>query len=296
MPPIPSLEPASTDLTPTALFSPSKARQQRVLAQDWAHVETWLSSHYPGRSIPPFERNEETLKALLALTKVNERADEEGRMLRAVESEVVQKLRVGDEDSDPSGLLGTLREALTPAGETALTALAGLGTELALPSTSPTVIAESLISLQSHIATLSMHIRHLSALHDHLTTTLEALRQDLQDFPSSLPPAPSATETQSYARATKLLRTKIAEYNSRLSSLPPSTHPNVSITALIDAEAEVRALRTRIEELEQRVKAFGGLAGDREGLRRMIGKMESELEALKGRREGLLVQLVRCRG
>lgn len=71
-----------------ALFSPSKAAQQRAQAHDWQHVEAWLSSLYPNRALPTFERNEETLKALLELAAANERADEEATMVVALEEEV----------------------------------------------------------------------------------------------------------------------------------------------------------------------------------------------------------------
>ena len=75
-------------LSPDALFSPSKARQQRAQANDWQHVETWLSALYPNRPLPTFERNEDTLKALLALAAANECADEEASLMRALEEEV----------------------------------------------------------------------------------------------------------------------------------------------------------------------------------------------------------------
>lgn len=81
-----------TSLTPTDLFSPSKARQQRAQAQDWAHIESWLSYKYAGRSIPNFERNEETLKALRALATVNEHADEERALIARVEREALKEL------------------------------------------------------------------------------------------------------------------------------------------------------------------------------------------------------------
>jgi HAUS augmin-like complex subunit 1 len=80
------------DLTPTDLFSPSKARQQRAQAQDWAHIDSWLATKYAGRSIPTFERNDETLKALRALAGANERADEEQRLLERVEREALGEL------------------------------------------------------------------------------------------------------------------------------------------------------------------------------------------------------------
>lgn len=79
-------------LTPSDLFSPSKARQQRAQAQDWAHIDSWLSYKYSGRSVPTFERNEETLKALRELSTANERADEDRAVLERVEREARKEL------------------------------------------------------------------------------------------------------------------------------------------------------------------------------------------------------------
>jgi HAUS augmin-like complex subunit 1 len=81
------------DLLPSAFFSPSKAKQQKAQAQDWQHVDTWLSSKYQGRSVPQYERNEDTLKALLALVSANEKADEEREMLWNVQKEALSELQ-----------------------------------------------------------------------------------------------------------------------------------------------------------------------------------------------------------
>lgn len=80
------------NLTPSDLFSPSKARQQRAQAQDWAHIDSWLSYKYSGRSVPTFERNEETLKALRELSMTNERADEDRAVIERVEREALKEL------------------------------------------------------------------------------------------------------------------------------------------------------------------------------------------------------------
>lgn len=87
------------NLTPSDLFSPSKARQQRAQAQDWAHIDSWLSYKYSGRSVPTFERNEETLKVLRELSMANERADEERAVMERVEREALKEL---DEVNDPT--------------------------------------------------------------------------------------------------------------------------------------------------------------------------------------------------
>ena len=79
-------------LTPSDLFSPSKARQQRAQAQDWAQIDSWLSYKYAGRTVPTFERNEETLKVLRELSMANERADEERAVFERVEREALREL------------------------------------------------------------------------------------------------------------------------------------------------------------------------------------------------------------
>lgn len=80
------------NLTPQDLFSPSKARQQRAQAADWAQIDSWLSYKYAGRTVPTFERNEETLKVLRELAAANERADEERMVLERVEREAAREL------------------------------------------------------------------------------------------------------------------------------------------------------------------------------------------------------------
>jgi len=80
------------NLTPQDLFSPSKARQQRAQAADWAQIDSWLSYKYAGRTVPTFERNEETLKVLRELSTANERADEERIILERVEREACKEL------------------------------------------------------------------------------------------------------------------------------------------------------------------------------------------------------------
>src|SRR3546814_5108209 len=61
-----------------ASFSPSVARIAASTTRDWADVDSWLASKLPaGRAPPSFERNSETLKALLSLSAHNEAADDE---------------------------------------------------------------------------------------------------------------------------------------------------------------------------------------------------------------------------
>jgi len=80
------------NLTPSDLFSPSKARQQRAQAQDWAYIDSWLQYKYAGRTIPTFERNDDTLKVLRELSMANERADESRAIQERLEREALKEL------------------------------------------------------------------------------------------------------------------------------------------------------------------------------------------------------------
>src|SRR5579862_8401240 len=79
--------------SPGAIFSPSQARQQQAQAKDWNYIDTWLSAKYSSKSAPPFERNNETLKALLALASWNEGVDEERTLVAKVEAKALEELK-----------------------------------------------------------------------------------------------------------------------------------------------------------------------------------------------------------
>ena len=74
-------------------FSPSKARQQRAQALDWEHVNTWLEKRFAPKPVPTFERNEDTLRALLELAAFNENVNEERTLIDNVHEEALKELQ-----------------------------------------------------------------------------------------------------------------------------------------------------------------------------------------------------------
>ncbi|KAH7036456.1 hypothetical protein B0J12DRAFT_744362 [Macrophomina phaseolina] len=220
-----------------ALFSPSKAAQQRAQAHDWQHVEAWLSSLYPNRPLPTFERNDETLKVLLALAAANERADEEAALMQALEEEVRHELdeadvETADEQADCQ-LLCTIKEHLTSDGKQSLDALAQLSTTLNAPSTDPETLAHALLTQTTQSQTLTIHTATLHHLRTLLTTSLAHLRATLQEITAApafaSPPASLPRQTADYLRQTKQLLPKLQEYSDRLAALPISA-------SLVDAD------------------------------------------------------------
>ncbi|KAK8162939.1 hypothetical protein BKA80DRAFT_302228 [Phyllosticta citrichinensis] len=213
-------------LSPDALFSPSKAAQQRAQAHDWQHVETWLSKLYPGQRLPAFERNEETLKALMAMAAANERADEEAALLNALEDEVRDELDAistqDDDDDSNAALVSSIESSFSPTGLRALDFLTRLTSSLPSSTYSPTALAHALISQSSHIASLSTHHDALAHLRLQLAATLHDARAThvaLTTDPALAPHAALPRQTTDLARQTKHLLPKLREYEERLAAL-----------------------------------------------------------------------------
>jgi HAUS augmin-like complex subunit 1 len=287
------------DLLPSALFSPSKAAQQRAQAQDWHHVDTWLASKYQGRSVPIFERNEETLKAFLALVAANEKADEERDLLWGIEKEVLAELKSQDSKTEDSSsntsILGSLSSSLTADGKVSLEALATTSVTLDAPSSDPTSIAKTIITQTQSSQTLSQTLLRVSSLQRRLENELIALRAQLIELRSPAFQAPLSLQRQTleWNRNTKQLRTKIGEYAERLGSL--EGRDNGLIEEVVRREKGVMDLSERVKELESQVEAFKGLPRDRDAARKEVEKVGRELASLQRKRDRMFEELVEKR-
>ncbi|KAI0912432.1 hypothetical protein F4823DRAFT_581463 [Ustulina deusta] len=112
-----------------AIFSPSIARAAASTAKDWAYVDAWLRRQYAHlgpddastrtrtrtvskpttttSSPPAFERNPDTLEALLALIAANEEADEERGRLARLESAALDEVRATEREKESRRRQGT---------------------------------------------------------------------------------------------------------------------------------------------------------------------------------------------
>lgn len=214
------------DWTASALFSPSKARIAQAQAQDWLFVDTWLARKYAGKRPPAFERDEETLEALLALATVNDHADEQRSTLDKVEKAALTALTKKSPNADVYELISG---QLNAEGRQSLDALAQTAVVLDVPLTSSsTDLATAAISLQQH------HFE-LSQLQHRLAHQTEAARSDMlrlkpilreldDDAFQSAPDLPE--KTSDWTRNSKHLKAKIGEYDERYAVLRP---PNAAL-------------------------------------------------------------------
>ncbi|CAN9097441.1 unnamed protein product [Alternaria alternata] len=256
------------NLTPSDLFSPSKARQQRAQAQDWAHIDSWLSYKYAGRTVPTFERNDETLKVLRELSMANERADDERTVMERLEREALKELDEVQRNEDDEQILSSLKASLTPEGEQALDALASTANYL-----------------------------------DKQQTLLRTQLHELQTNPAFATPSSLQRQTTEQTRQVKHLRTKIREHEDKLSSLQSSQSRNMTpgsknigsaeaITDMLEQQKVLDELRERVEGLERQVAEFGGLPADKEAARKEVGKLEVRLDELRRSRDELFEGMI----
>lgn len=178
-----------------AIFSPSVARAAASAAKDWSYIDAWLHRKFPGRGPPPFERNADTLRVLLALASANEAADEERTLIARLEAETLTQLRAheqslaqqenqtdNDNDNDNTITLDSAREAILASletslsrdGQTALTAMAALALQTATPLPTPAALASSLLALSTEAHTLDQTAARIQTLTAYLAAETAA--------------------------------------------------------------------------------------------------------------------------
>ncbi|KAL2258933.1 hypothetical protein VTK26DRAFT_7566 [Humicola hyalothermophila] len=262
-----------------AIFSPSVARAAASAAKDWSYVDSWLQRKFPGRGPPPFERNAETLRALLALASANEAADEERALVARLEAETLEQLRAFEQSQQDNGqdgnfssslnpladareaILASLESSLTREGQTALNAMASLAVQAGIPFPTPADLGAELISLATQ-----------SALHDQTLSRLQTLNayisaeSDLTSaFSSELrPPSPTAHPDQD-EDSTDPASSSSTNPNPATDLFPatkpaaPSSgyHPSPTLAIQnLSAQRRIKALASRLAELRDKAASL----------------------------------------
>lgn len=279
------------------LLSPSKARIHLAQAKDWAYITTWLATKYSPSTPPPFERNEGTLKILLALAALNESADEEKEVLAKVERDALRELN-GETGGDPdTEVLSAVEKNLTRGGRTSLDVLASTSVAVGGPPAEHEM-AGNIIELTTAEFDMQQQVQRVEAMQTHLARELSALHEQLAEVRGEVYQAPAnmSQKTSEWTRSSKLLNIKLAEYKDRLTVLEKGKAPTLSIPQMVEEEKDVLELQENSEALEGRVSAFKGLAPDRELAKLEVERVRRELVGLERKRDGLFEGLVEDTG
>ena len=280
------------------LLSPAKARQQAIQAKDWAYVNSWLSRRFAPKPVPHFERNEDTLRTLLALAAANDAADEGATLVHRAREEAVRefKAREDTEDKKKDELLDEVEYYLDENGLRNLDDLADTTATLGTMTTETTDIGQSIIELTKEEFDTQDQVSRVEMLRNYLDKELASLREQLDDLKSNEayetpPDLPSLTAE--WTRGTKLLAAKIGEYQDRLASLERNKPKGPTIEELMAEEDNIIRLKETITRLEARAKAFHDFPKDIEGARAQYSQLHHDLCQLTQQRDGMFESLPR---
>ncbi|KAJ6440871.1 Adhesion defective protein 1 [Purpureocillium lavendulum] len=284
-----------------ALFSPSVARVAASTARDWAYVDSWLASRLPaGRASPPFERNGDTLKALLSLSAHNEAADEERLLLARADAAALGELHSYCEgaavrQSLPAQVLAAIESNLPKDGSNALTSLAQLALQVRDSDADPQALGRSVVALHGSLFdTEQMTLRVDSLRRDAERAVDEAaeLLNSLQDH-RYRPSSDMAKRNLELQRRIKAASSALPpEHTDRVVAADSSllSHPTVGCVAT--REHHFLELLSRKRELEDQVAAFAGLSSDPDEARNEVEALRRQLQAITSHRDAAFEDLV----
>ena len=278
----------------STLFSPSKARAQQAQAKEWASVDAWLSKKYASKRFPPFERNEETLLALLTLATLNDSADEQRSLIDRVEKAALQALsrRKASSSVDDADALSVLMKELE--GNPVLDALAETAVCLDCPDVGMSRLANAVVDLtnqkftaEQQVLRVESQLRALKSEQDKVRRIIEDLKRD--DFQ---PRSDLAAQTTEWIRNTKQLKAKVGEYDDRLKGLSGVQLPPVRLEDVKALMQELATQHARLTELHAQLTAFQSLPTDANAARKKLESAREELRGLVKQRDQLFEGLV----
>lgn len=281
---------AHTDWAASALFSPSKARVQQAQAKDWAAVDAWLAKKYGAKRPPPFEKNEETLQALLTLANLNDSADEQRSQFERIEKNALSAL-----SKKPTKLAQEILSILLNqlANDDRLDTLSELAVALDSRGSDAFDIGKDITALlaeefeaKQRLIDANAQLSALKREKAQLTTTLNELRSDAFKAPDD-----AVESTNDWTKSAKHLRAKIAEYDERLASVRRKSSSN-HIELVQQRATEVDEQRLRLEQLQSQLKALRNLPPDMRSAQAVLEEAREQLRSLHGKRDRLFESML----
>jgi len=283
-----------SQLPTNVLFSPSLARAHLAQTKDWNYIDAWLLRHL-SKPPPPFERNAETLKALLALAAHNESADEERALLARVEEKALQELREKTENDPDKEMLTTLEDGLTKEGHIALDTLADFTVVMNLPTPDVEKMGRKVVTVQAQVFELEQASDRIAVLENHLKEELKSITDVVKDLQSKTyqPPPDMAKQTSDYQRKSKALTAKMPELQDRVATLQTNLGKNLVTVGDVKAQEDrYREQIAKVKDLDAHVKSFHGLPQDTDLARLELESLRMELRDLTLERDRMFEGLV----
>ncbi|KAK9424937.1 hypothetical protein SUNI508_13322 [Seiridium unicorne] len=295
-------------LSQPAIFSPSVARAAASTAKDWSYIDGWLKIKFKGQKVPPFERNADTLKALLALAAHNEAADEERDQLARIEAAALEEVKAAEADTakrreayEAAGgqdalngefiaddLVQAINNSLTKDGSVALDSMASMAVEIGMAYPTPEELGCKFVELQARVFELEQTTERVGLLQKYLdrqSVTVDDFLEELhgQEYQPTDDLAKKNLELQ---RQVKAMAAQLPELYQQVASLETAVGPpSLTVEEVRKDEEGYLDLLAKKKDLDAQVKAFAGLPPDIEAARAELEALRAELRIATQRRD-----------
>ncbi|GAB7337360.1 hypothetical protein MBLNU457_g2708t1 [Dothideomycetes sp. NU457] len=274
------------------LFSPSKARQQEAQAKDWLYVDEWLRQQYAPRRAPTFERNDDTLQALMSLVAANERADEQRGLVDGLEQAALDEAKESPTDAHYE-IYEAIETNMTSDAAAAACSLAKTAVLLNSVTTQPMVMAADLVNVTNRHFALSQQLVCTEALRKTIASERMNIQQLLKEVtgPAFVAPPDLQDKIAEWTRGTKHLKSKLNEYHDRLSASQVVV-PQPDIKAVGLKRADTERLHSEVAELNEKLLVFQGLSSTPADAQAEVEHAKAQLKSLMAERDDLFQRLV----
>ncbi|EFX00875.1 hypothetical protein CMQ_1956 [Grosmannia clavigera kw1407] len=282
------------------IFSPSVARLASSAAKDWNYVDSWLSSKFEGRPSLAFERNPETLKALVALAALNETADEERDLVISIETTALEALAGhnaaearGASTQILTGVTAAVEQELPRDGLAALDSMAAMAVELGVAYPDPEVLGHETVQLQARLYQLEQATKRTAAVQSHVEEE-SARSGDLLgelDDGAYRPAADLAKANLELQRKVKTGTVKLLEMKEKAAKVADKS-PDITLQQVQDEESLYRVLLSRKRGLDSRIEPFQSLPPDKNLARQQLEVLRKELQVMTQKRDVVFEGLV----
>lgn len=288
-----------------AIFSPSVARIAASTARDWSYVESWLRAKlqlFPDRSLPAFERNPDTLKALLALASFSEAADEERQLVARAEAEALRDVTSSTTTQGEEGgsvrdvLLETIEDELPKDGKVALEGMAAMAVQAGTIFPEPEDLGRRMLDHQKAIFEAEQMKCRAETLDRHITADAAATTKLVKTLQGDeYTPRPGlAKQNLDQQRKAKASAAQLPDLRDRAASLAAShdagAHP--TIQDIVAEEKDFLELLGRKRQLDLQLASFEGLPGDPDMARAELEALQEQLTGATSRRDAVFEGLV----
>ncbi|OAA73777.1 hypothetical protein ISF_00678 [Cordyceps fumosorosea ARSEF 2679] len=299
---------------PTTMISPSIARIAATEARDWSFVDSWIASQFPGRphqqAPPPFERNPDTLRALLVLIAFHDTASEEARLLARIERDALTELSSldggGGADSAASAttacpatlrdsLLDIVQQELPKEGRVALHSMASMAVAAKIALPEPEELAAAVLDTQCAIFEAEQMTSRAEVLERHIHSEVEHASSVLSEMQGEAWSAPEGLGKRNLElqRTVKAMTAQVPEFeNSVASPKSPDASSDFTVHDILRQEQDYLALVENRKELEKRILVFRGLPSDPDLARNELNAYRKELQGITSRRDAAFQGLV----